>query len=82
MLLFELYQVMCVSTQVELFNLYGKNIFTGYLSELTPEILGTRVTRVDAVGYDRLYVSIDTTESEVKLWYLNQSYTPFTSEYS
>lgn len=66
MLLFELFQVLCVSTQVELFNLYGKNIFTGYLSELTPEILCTRVTRVDSVGYDRLYVSIDTTESEVK----------------
>ena len=66
MVLYELYQVLCDETKVELFNGYGKNIFTGYLSQLTPDLLATPVIRIDSIALNLIFVSIDTTESEVK----------------
>ena len=66
MLLFELYQVLSLSIEVVLFNNDCKVIYRGFLSYLSPETLGTRVTYITPVNADELYVGIDTTESEVK----------------
>lgn len=66
MLLFELYQVLSISTEVVLFNKDCKVIFRGYLSELSPETLGTLVTYITPISDTEIYIGIDTNESEVK----------------
>lgn len=66
MLLFELYQVLSISTEAVLFNKDCKVIFRGYLSELSPETLVTLVTYITPISDTEIYIGIDTNESEVK----------------
>ncbi|MBP3887227.1 MAG: hypothetical protein J6F30_06195 [Cellulosilyticum sp.] len=66
MVLFELYQVLSVSTEVVLFNKDCKVIFRGFLSYLSPETLGILVTYITPMSNNEIYIGIDTNKSEVK----------------
>lgn len=66
MLLFELYQVLSISTEVVLFNNDCKVIFRGFLSQLSPDTLATLVTYITPISDIEIYIGIDTNESEVK----------------